>query len=199
MMSRCAHCPEVRHMFGTKFLVQANVQRISKDSAPDIDGWISQAKQLRHDIELAYDTSSRIASGAAKAEGLQSQVSDAASKVALLEREVAFTETLIPVFARISRLRQVLGSIERAILENRTVDVADTLVQAASELDDIRARHNIRIAAFLKMRLTSLREEVEKSLLSRWNDLLHVEVSLSRIRVQQATQRTQMTIHVDGS
>ena len=147
-------------------------------------------------LSLPMISSSSIASGVAKAESIQNQISDAASKVALLEREVAFTETLIPIFERISRLRQLLGSIERAILENRTVEVADTLVEAAFELDDIRARHNIRIAAYLKTKLTRFHEEVENSLLFDWHRLLHFDASLSRIKVQQqATQCMQLNIY----
>ena len=128
---------------------------------------------------------------------LQGQVKDAANKVALLEGELAFTKTLISVFERIDKLRQVLASIERAILEDQVVDLSDVLIQALTELDDIRAQHDTCVAEVLKAKLTSLREEVEKSLLFYWNTLLRVEVSSSSVSAQQAIQRMLNINHME--
>lgn len=120
---------------------------------------------------------------------LQGQVRDAANKVALLDGELAFTKTLISFFERIDKLRKVLASIERSILNDQIVELTDTLVQASTELDDIRAQHDTCVAEVLKARLNSLREEVERSLLFHWNTLLRVEVSSSSVSAQQAIQR----------
>ena len=128
---------------------------------------------------------------------LQGQVKDAANKVALLEGELAFTKTLISVLERIDKLRQVLASIERAILEDQIVDLSDVLIQALAELDDIRAQHDTCVAEVLKAKLTSLREEVEKSLLFYWNTLLRVEVSSSSVSAQQAIQRMLNINHME--
>ena len=120
---------------------------------------------------------------------LQGQVKDAANKVALLKGELAFTKTLISAFERIDKLRQVLASIERAIMEGQIMDLSDSLVQASTELDDIRAQHNTCVVEVLKAKLTGLREEVERSLLFCWNTLLRIEVSSSSVSAQQVIQR----------
>ena len=128
---------------------------------------------------------------------LQGQVKDAANKIALLQGELAFTKTLISVFERIDKLRQVLASIERAILEDQVVNLSDTLVQASTDLDDIRAQHNTCVAEVLKAKLNSLREDVERSLISYWNTLLRVEVSSSSVSAQQAIISMLNMIHMN--
>lgn len=128
---------------------------------------------------------------------LRGQVKDAANKVALLEGELAFTKTLISVFERIDKLRQVIASIERAILEDQIVDLSDSLVQASTELDDIRAQHNTCVVEVLKAKLIGLREEAERSLLFCWNTLLRIEVSSSSVSAQQAIQRMLNIIHIE--
>ena len=168
--------------------MKASIQGISRDSAPDIDGWIAQAKQLRHDIELAHDTSSRIVDGATEAERLLGRAKDAASKAALLEGEVAFTETLVLAFERIRRLGRVLDTVQRAILEDRTIDTPDMLVEAETQLEIIRHRCNTRAAGVLKSKLARLRAEVEGSLLHHWKVLVHVEVSPPELQIQHEVQ-----------
>ena len=128
---------------------------------------------------------------------LQGQVKDAANKIALLQGELAFTKTLISVFERIDKLRQVLASIERAILEDQVVNLSDTLVQASTDLDDILAQHNTCVAEVLKAKLTGLREDVERSLLFYWNTLLQVEVSSSSVSAQQAIISMLNIIHIN--
>ena len=169
--------------------MKASIRGISKDSAPDIDGWIIQAKQLRHDIDHAHETSSRLVDGATEAERLIGRSEDAASKVALLEGEVAFTETLVLVFERIRGLGQVLENIQRAILEDRTINTPDMLVEAATQLETIRHRCNTRAAGVLKSKLARLRAEVEESLLHHWEMLVHVEVSPPKFKIKHEVQR----------
>ena len=169
--------------------MKASIQGISRDSAQDIDGWITQAKQLRHDIDLAHDTSSRIVAGATEAERLVGCAEDAASKVALLEGEVAFTETLVLVFERIRGLGQVLDTVQRAILEDRTIDTPDMLIEAATQLEIIRHCCKTRVAGVLKSKLARLRAEVEGSLLHHWNMLVHVEIYPPKLKIQHEVQR----------
>ena len=128
---------------------------------------------------------------------MQGQAKDAANKVALLEGELAFSKTLILVFERINKLRQVLASIERAILEDQIVDLSHTLIEASTELDDIRAQHDTCVVEILKAKLAGLREKVERSLLFYWDTLLRVEVSSSSVSAHEAFQRMLNIIHID--
>lgn len=122
---------------------------------------------------------------------------DAASKVALLEGEVAFTETLVLAFQRIQGLGQVLDTVQRDILEDPIIDTPDMLVEAATQLEIIRHRCNTRAAGILKSKLARLQAEVEESLLHHWRMLVHVEVSPPIFKIQHEIQGKPLIEKVD--
>lgn len=109
-----------------------------------------------------------------------------------------FTNTLSSVLERIRKLQRVLDTIQQALLEDRTVDVSGTVVEAATDLENIRGRYNTRGIGILQAKLTRLRGEVEESLLLYWNKLLHVEEATRKLSIQQEIH-CKSTINCIGS
>ena len=170
-------------------IFKANIQALSVDSAPDTEGWITQAEQLRHDIELSHDTSEHIVHGATELEKLRSGSDDALQKVALLKGELTFTKTLVSVFGRIAKLRNSLEILQTAIIEDRIVEIPGLLVDTEIEFEGIRDQYAMRAVAILKEKLGTLRTDIGDRLLHDWNMLLFIDSSSATFKAQQEIKR----------
>ncbi len=158
---------------------------MSRECAPDIDGWISQAKQLRVDIENSKEQSRAIVTQAQDGQKLQDQVNDAASKVRLLQNEVVFNESLATTMERILAVRRTLDHIQEAILGNNLLEAAGLLDQGNAELGSLQECQNSRVAGLLRTRIADLRQGVVMDTRKCWSDLICINAAASTITIKQ--------------
>lgn len=169
--------------------MQVTIKKLSKDSAPDTDGWISQAKQLRADIQNSQEISGEIVKQAHHGERLDEQVVDAASKVDLLNEELAFNTSLAATLERLQSLRQTLDLIQRALLDDRPLEAVDLFKGAQNELSSSSFSGTARIAAVLSSKITNLQVEVTESLTRHWKSYFHVDTAGRKIQIGRASDR----------
>ncbi|KAK2812476.1 hypothetical protein FQN50_001477 [Emmonsiellopsis sp. PD_5] len=163
--------------------VKNEICALSQESASDVDGWISQAKQLHEDIERSRSTAREIVRQHEKGQQLQSEVTDAASKVELLQTEIEFNE-----------------AVTRNLEDIRTIDRRITSVQSAIEQDDLETALGLfeEIEMLLKttglpsttpvLRILSqsaveLRNTLTTVLRQKWNSMVTVDPSLGQITI----------------
>ncbi|KAL9118319.1 MAG: hypothetical protein Q9187_005137 [Circinaria calcarea] len=173
--------------------VKASIRELSKISAPDIDGWISQAKRLRHDIEDSQQLSHGIVAQADEGSQLQVVVDDAAAKVGLLNGEVAFNEALAGILQEIKELQSTLASVQGATVDYRLLDAVSLLQEAERQLASTRAGRNTRPAELLGKKIADLRVAVEKTLTDSWDSIIHIDATSSLISIQHETKRSTTT------
>ena len=165
-------------------LVQKEVQRHSQEAAPDVDGWITQAKQLRNDLQGLHNESRRIVEDAAHGSILEEHVHDASSQIRLLNQELTFNHEIEASLTRLQAIRQNLDNIQQAILEDR-------LPEATYQIKDVEARGLLqgrtpasRISAVFSARCSELRNDIAARLTHSWNGYIVVDLAASAITLR---------------
>lgn len=168
--------------------LKVNIRELSRGTAPDIDGWISQAKQLQGDIEGSRAAAREIVRQSEAGKSLEDQVNDASSKVDLLKGEVSFNETLAETLEHIARVHQLLNSVQEAALGDRLVDAIVWLEKAQIEIGMLRAFENTRIATVFKGKATDLYKAIVETMDDCWNAMIRMDQSTGRIEIKHEIQ-----------
>lgn len=146
----------------------------SQRSAPDIDGWVSQAKQLRMDIETAHSSSQDISAEAVQNEQLRQHVHDTESKLRLLEGELAFNRRLARALAQIRSIDHAIRDTAERLRSGQVSEAIDTLAATETELESVPSARNIKAVGVLDVEINSIRQEITYSLNKKWQDSIHV-------------------------
>ncbi|KAI4208369.1 MAG: hypothetical protein LQ348_000220 [Seirophora lacunosa] len=155
--------------------VKARVRKSSKQSAPDIDGWILQAKQLRSDIETAHRSAEEIVIKAKRNEELLQTLHDSGSKLRLLEEEVAFNQNLTTVLEQIQQIRRDIGEAHDLVNEADLSTAAKLLLKVDVDLESIQRGRNIKGVAIVQLESRELRQTVAQALTRRWHDAIQID------------------------
>lgn len=139
---------------------------------------------MRHDIGRVGESAEEIVRDAKQGEKLQSHVTDVASKVSLLKRELVFNETLVATLETIARLQKTLDLIETAMQSDSFLDAVALLEQAENELGNLGVGSDTKILGLLQAYTKDLRYTLVERLSSCWHTLLHVDSTLSIISIR---------------
>ena len=150
--------------------MQADIRERSRETAPDVDGWISQAKHLQAEIEESRALAREIVRQSDAGKTLDDRVGDASSKVDLLKGEVMFNETLVKTLEHIQRIHHLLNSVQEAALGDRLVDAIVLLEKAQEEIGLLRSYENTTISTILKGKAAELNKAVIETIEECWND-----------------------------
>ncbi|KAL8634112.1 hypothetical protein Q9189_000031 [Teloschistes chrysophthalmus] len=154
--------------------IEARVRTTSQSSAPDIDGWVSQAKQLRTDIETAHSSSQDISVESVQNKQLRQHVHDAESKLRLLEGELAFNQRLATALAQIRSIDHAIRDTADQSRRDQVLEAIDSLAATETKLESIPSARNIRAVGVLDVEIKSIRQEIAYSLNTKWQDSIHV-------------------------
>ncbi|KAL8975718.1 MAG: hypothetical protein Q9197_000060 [Variospora fuerteventurae] len=144
--------------------VKTRLRKSSKHSAQDIDGWISQAKQLRNDIQIARRSAEEIVNKAKRDEELQQALHDARSKLRLLEEEVAFNQTLTTILEQIRGIRRDIRQAHNLVNEADLSTAAKLLLSIDTDLVSIQRGRDIKAVAVVELESRELRQTVARAL-----------------------------------
>ncbi len=138
-----------------------------------------------------------------RGEQLRSNVSDAATKVVLLKKEVAFNETLVTTLKNLRGLRQTVDLTEAATQKDNFLDAVALLEKAEDGLGNMKDGQNTQVAGLLQAKITDLRYTLIESLTDCWKTLLYVDSTRSIIsisnQIQSRTAHTRVLIFADRS
>ncbi|MCJ1377438.1 hypothetical protein MMC17_000533 [Xylographa soralifera] len=161
--------------------VKTSIRELSRLSAPDIDGWVSQARQLRTDIDASQYLAQEVVSLANKGHELQSQAEDAYGKVDLLKGEVIFNKTLSSTLQQVHDLRHTLDTAQNAAIQDNLPDAIALLKKADRELSELHGCENTRLAGLVRGKVAGLHKLVAETLTKQWNTLIHIDTNTSTI------------------
>ena len=163
---------------------QKNIRRLSVESAPDIDGWISHAKQLRFDLQKSQEKAQDIVEQARHVRSLEEGATDAASKVHLLEGELVFNKSLEGTLERLQALQSLLHQIQQAALWNNLPEAIDLLDHFEPENTPASLPPNSRVASLFLSKGAELRSTITEQLKDCWDSRVHVDKIKRRIRIR---------------
>ncbi|KAK4963970.1 ribosome biogenesis protein ytm1 [Elasticomyces elasticus] len=184
--------------------VKGEIRRVSREVAPDVDEWISQAKKLQADIERSKATAREIVEQAEAGKTLKEKAKDAASKVALLEKEVAFSETLTGTLEQIKSVSILLGEAQTAIVRGQVTASLDKIQHADDAIENIAVFGNTRAYGLLCDRSEDLKAAVVEAATGSFNALIVVNATEQRITIRdQSTDQVginliEVTVALEG-
>ncbi|KAL8679392.1 MAG: hypothetical protein Q9186_004327 [Xanthomendoza sp. 1 TL-2023] len=168
--------------------VKAQIRTSSKDSAQDIDGWISQAKQLRRDIETVQSSSHEILIKARRDEELRQDSHDASSKLRLLEEEVAFNEKVSTTLQKVLGIRQATSQIQHLVDQGEFFKAIDLMIQVEQESAVVQSDRSIKAVAVLKSESKELRQEIVTALTRKWHEVIRIDGLTSTVTLPHHSQ-----------
>ena len=162
---------------------QIGIRKVSRDSAPDIDGWIIQAKQLHVDIQKSQEIAREIVEQARQGELLERKLDDASNKVGLLNGELAFSKSLGATLEKLQAIRKTFDDIQQAIFAGRLLEAVNLIGQVEDGLESIPVPRSTRVASVFSARVADLRNDVVERLMDRWKVYICVDLDRSLVKI----------------
>ncbi|KAJ9645135.1 ribosome biogenesis protein ytm1 [Coniosporium tulheliwenetii] len=169
--------------------VKSEIREISRDAAPDVDGWIAQAKQLQADIERSRATAHDIVQQAEAGKALRASADDASSKVTLLEKELQFNETLSATLERIRSISGILDNVQDAAVNEQMPQALEQLDKARDILAHLGPFKTTRVVDLLQERAAQMTAAIVEVVTECWNALLAVDTAVRQVTIKDEVQR----------
>jgi len=160
------------------------IRTLSQTTAPDIDTWISRAHGLQADILRSRDTARAIVAEAESGRDLRAKIEDAGNKVGLLEREVAFNETLTATLEHVRYANDLLGQVQNAAVLGELEVALERLQQAEASIGGLEGLKDNRTVALLERRASGLKESLEDLTTECWDALIEVDSKARSVEVK---------------
>ncbi|RMY50604.1 hypothetical protein D0863_14832 [Hortaea werneckii] len=155
--------------------VKKDIRSLSKDTAPDIDDWISKAKSLQQDILRSRDTARQIVAEHEAGRELKARVQDKATQVRLLEKEVAFEDTLGGTLEHIRYANGVLQSVQNEAVGGDLTKALNKLETAQESIDGLESVRETKAYGLLQGRAKHLREGLKETATAKWNEAIAIK------------------------
>ena len=167
-----------------------SIRSLSRSAAPDIDTWITRARELQADIIRSRDTAREIVREAEEHQKLRADVEDKRNKVELLWKEVAFNETLTGTLDHVGYANSLLQRAQEEAVIGNVEKALSRLEDAEASIAGLEGVKESRAVAVLQQRAEQLREGLIESATECWNALIQVDIENKRVWIQRKGLKT---------
>lgn len=168
--------------------IQAEVRQISREVAPDVDGWIHQAKQLQADIEKSKATAREIVQQAEQARLLRQKREEVGKKSSLLDQEVNFTRKLENVLGNIQKVTKTLGDGHSEMIQGRLETALNKFLSVQALLAELRPLEQTTVVELLLQRTEKLRSSLGEEIQRQWDASICVDRVNSKVVFRQLSE-----------
>ncbi|CAG5175650.1 uncharacterized protein ALTATR162_LOCUS8164 [Alternaria atra] len=165
------------------------VRQLSREAAPDVDGWIAQARKLQDDIKRSQETAKDIVKQAEAGKENTARVQDAASKVSLLHTEIAYNESLAQAVEQLRDISTLLDSAQSAAVHGHVMHAIQTLEDADGAFQRLGSFTTTRVVGVLKNKEEQLKRAIVETVTESWNGLISVDNTNHKIALHQSIER----------
>ncbi|KZF24728.1 centromere/kinetochore protein Zw10 [Xylona heveae TC161] len=177
--------------------VKRDIQVLSREIAPDVDGWISQARQLRNDIDRSEAEAREIVKESENGRPLQGRHKDASSKVDFLKDEVYFSETLVATLQSLQRIQSTLDSVQEATFREDYPQSIELLEDGERQLSQSWASENTFAVELLSNRAVNLRKSLVQQVDQCWEELINVDKIRQSLCIVKEINRGSASINIE--
>ncbi|KAJ5655381.1 hypothetical protein N7507_007331 [Penicillium longicatenatum] len=174
--------------------VENEISSLSRENTFDADDWIIQAKQLHADIERSRVTAREIVSQHEQTSPLREKVEDASAKVALIETEIAFNQTVTETLEEVQRLCQQLESGHSTLATGNITAAIEQLESIKTAIEADSPFSNTNVMGILSGEVARFREEIEEALRLRWSNQVKIDRAKGEFRIADGTDSLDETI-----
>lgn len=172
--------------------MQNDIRRLSRETAPNVDGWISQAKQLHADIESSRAAARKIIEDHEHGRSLQSNVQDASAKVHLLRGEIQFNEALINTLSQVQDLDARFGDVKDSLANDRFLEAISRLDETQSSIKRLGSLKKSRAIGILEERAADMRSYILEDVQRIWNSLVVVDRTKDSVHIHSRSETSSM-------
>jgi protein transport protein DSL1/ZW10 len=165
--------------------VKNEIRTLSKNTAPDIDTWISRAKELQADIVRSRDTARQIVAEHEAGQALKAKVEDTRKKVQLLEKEVTFEETLAGTLEHIRYANGVLDASQEEAVNGNVKDSLRHLEEAEGSIGGLEGVRDTKAFELLQRRAGQLRDNLNETATEFWSYCIAVDHEERKLAVHK--------------
>lgn len=155
---------------------------------------MSQARQLRADIEKSRQTARNIIAQHERTQPLRAQVEDATAKVQLLNTELVFNEGVTNVLEEVQKLSEHVSKGCDAVQRDHINEALLCLQASENFMNNSPLTRFANVAKLVGKTLFSLRESIVVLLKSRWAD--QIRLSKDGLKICPQTSIGQFPFHV---
>ena len=166
---------------------------MSREAASDVDGWISQARKLQNDIKRSQDTAKEIVQHAEQGKANTAHVQDAASKVSLLQTEIAYNESLARVIEQLRDISTLLDSAQDAAVQGHVMYAIERLEDVEGALKSLGPFGSTRVVEVLKSKESQMRKAIVETVTDSWNGLLEIDAASNKVSLRESIERATTT------
>lgn len=145
---------------------------MSKSSASDIDGWIAQAKRVQADIERSKITAREIVQQAEGGNTLKQRAVEASNKADLIEKEVAFNESLASILGELKSASNLAEEAKNHLVQGRLQESLRGLQRARAAASKLRRVEGTKAHGLLRSRIDSVQGALVEQAVGRSKQLL---------------------------
>ena len=161
-----------------------DIRTRSRALAPDVDGWISSAKQVKADIQGSKNEAREIVQQGDQGRQLRADVLDSDNQAQLLEKELVFNQDLESSLRRLQAIHGRLDQIQRAILDDKLLEAADALTPAQEDIRTLASSNNVRVFEAFSSNVADLRNELVTRLDERWQNHVFLDKQRSAVTIK---------------
>lgn len=173
------------------------MRKVSREAASDVDGWIAQARKLQDDIKRSQDTAKEIVQHAEEGQATTAHVQDAASKVGLLNEEIAYNESLARIVEQLRDISLLLDSAQDAAVRGHTMYAIERLEDANGAFEGLGPFATTRAVSVLRSKESQMRKAVVETLTDSWSRLLEVDAANNKVSLKETIER-ETTIDINA-
>ncbi|CRG87995.1 centromere/kinetochore protein ZW10 [Talaromyces islandicus] len=178
--------------------VQKEISSISKNTAIDVDGWVSQARQLHADIERSRETAREIVAQHESTVPLRSVVKDAAAKVKLVQTELAFNKAVTGILEKVKDFSSRIDDGLKAVEEERIADAINYVDSAESFLGSAELSAYGGLSNILRESISHLRKSIEELLLLQWTSEVRIDKSERMLFINDKPGQSRLSELIDS-
>ncbi|OQO07641.1 hypothetical protein B0A48_07338 [Cryoendolithus antarcticus] len=159
--------------------LKTSIRQLSRNAAPDIDTWITRARDLQADILRSRETAREIVKEAERVKELKGEAEERGRKVRLLEGEVGFSERLGEGLRGFGEVNQGVGVVREHVLAGRLGEAVEDLETVETGVEDLGGTgfEGTRAFGVLQERVKGAREDLVERVSENWGQLVVAEPS----------------------
>lgn len=167
--------------------LEDQIKSISRESAPEVDAWVLNARQLQDDIENTKVHSARIAREGNEGDLLYKTVRDDESYVGFLQKEIGYSEQLGRALRGIREVKQMLDDAENKGHGGQILEALNLLAEAWEVIGDIPAHEVTTPMSLLNTRSFRLKEMIHDTFNNAWGKLVNFDQEAGCLTVNDVT------------
>ncbi|KAI1994050.1 ribosome biogenesis protein ytm1 [Ophidiomyces ophidiicola] len=164
--------------------LKTEISTLGRDTAVNIDGWITQAKQLHQDIERSRLTAREIVALHEKGQELSGLVVTAKSSVERFQDDIDISNAVLEILEEVRLIDEKLADSRLSSNKRQWVRSINLLDEVEQCVAGSKFLQSSNIAGLLSTKLAELHAEIATSLKAEWNSMIKFDFALHELTIR---------------